>query len=119
MTTGEITLSSSTYRMPRASTVSTSRTGRGAGTTWRHAPRTESTAATRAGREAAEGREAADGRELLFVVLLALAALALLGLLVAGPSLPWPATLGVGMVSVLVLGLAWAFTGPGVHRSRH
>ena len=98
MTTGEIPLTSRGYRVARVATVSTSRTGRTAEERGNCASRTSPSAGT--------------GRDMLFSVLLVLAAILLLALLVLGPSLTWPATLGVGMLNVLILGVAWAFTGP-------
>ncbi|WP_106506248.1 hypothetical protein [Brachybacterium timonense] len=100
MTTGEIPLTSRGHRVARVATVPTSRTGRTAEERGYRASRTSPSAVT--------------GRDMLFPVLLVLATILLLVLLVLGPSLPWPVTLGVGMLNVLILGVAWAFTGPAL-----
>lgn len=79
-------------RRQRAMTTQDSATGRGAST--------------------GQGGKPASGRPVLFVTMLALAALGVLMLLVAGPALPIPLAVLSAAALMSVVGLAWWVAGP-------
>lgn len=57
-------------------------------------------------------RKPSVGRPALFVVLLAIAALGVLGLLVAGPSITLPVAVAAAAGLLSLVGIAWAVAGP-------
>ncbi|GAA1488615.1 hypothetical protein [Brachybacterium sacelli] len=57
-------------------------------------------------------RKPSVGRPVLFVVLLAIAALGVLGLLVAGPSITLPVAVAAAGGLLSLVGIAWAVAGP-------
>ncbi|MGO1503807.1 MAG: hypothetical protein ACTHXC_16465 [Brachybacterium sp.] len=58
------------------------------------------------------GAKPAVGRPLLFALLLTIAALGMLILLVAGPSLALPLAIGSAAALMTLVGVAWAVAGP-------
>ena len=58
-----------------------------------------------------EGKPAV-GRPVLFVVLLAVAALGVMGLLVAGPSITLPLAIASAAALMVLVAFAWAVAGP-------
>jgi len=65
----------------------------------------------RSARRTSGGKPAA-GRPVLFVTMLVLAALGVLGLLVAGPALPVPFAVLTAAALMGVVALAWGVAGP-------
>lgn len=57
-------------------------------------------------------RKPSAGRPMLFVLLLSIAAVGVLGLLVAGPTIPLPLSLAAALTLICLVGVAWAVAGP-------
>lgn len=53
-----------------------------------------------------------EGRPGVFMALLCVAALMLLGLLIAGPALPMVSAVGLAMIAVALVVSAWVVAGP-------
>ena len=78
---------------------------RAEGTSWRRCTRSGSSTD-------GAGRSPLVGRPLLFALLLTIAALGMLILLVAGPSLALPLAIGSAAALMTLVGVAWAVAGP-------
>lgn len=60
------------------------------------------------------GSEPAVGRPVLFALMLGLAALGVLALLLAGPSIPMPSSVASAAGLMGLVALAWAVAGPRI-----
>ncbi|MGP5008008.1 hypothetical protein ACTXJK_14005 [Brachybacterium tyrofermentans] len=57
-------------------------------------------------------RKPSAGRPMLFVLLLSIAALGVLGLLIAGPTLALPLSVATAVALICLVSVAWAVAGP-------